>query len=99
MSKIGSSYQGEIKALKIASENLLSISKNRYFTKEHIMSDCISALKSVSSFKVHTSHQSDIDSFLHNVSLLQEKGISTKTHWVPGHINLKGNELADKHAK
>ena len=49
--------------------------------------DRVSAIQSVRSFKVHQSHQDEIDAFR-----------KLTIRWVIGHIKVSGNELADKPA-
>jgi len=36
---------------------------------------------------------------LNNIQTLKNAKITTHIHWVPGHVNVKGNERADQLAK
>ena len=36
---------------------------------------------------------------LNNIQILRNAKITTHIHWVPGHVNVKGNERADQLAK
>ena len=96
---ISTSYHGEVYAIKLATEFLKTYSNPPTFTTAHILSDCQSAIKSCTSRDTHKSHQECIDQILDNVKILDDRGISVQLHWVAGHVNLAGNELADRAAK
>ena len=83
VSKLSSSYHGEIRALWRASDILLQLSHNRNFSNAHILCDCISAIHSVASSEIHKSHQKEIDSFRLNIFKLKEKGTNVTCHWIP----------------
>ncbi len=93
------SYHGELYALKLATSYLKITHTPDTFKEAHILSDCQSALTSCSSHDTHKSHQSCIDEIQTNVKHLRNKGVVVNMHWVAGHVNLTGNELADTAAK
>jgi hypothetical protein len=53
----------------------------------------------VASNDTHNNHQSVIDDCQIIAQQLQQLGVKPEFHWVPGHANVPGNDLADEHAK
>ncbi len=65
----------------------------------HILLDCESAITRISSIELHTSHQLVIDDIRQGVHNLKSRGTKIHLHWIAGHVNYKGNELAEQAAK
>ena len=66
----------------------------------HIYCDCKAAISAVSSTDLHNTHQTLIESIQSKVTQLQTQlNITVHLHWIPGHVNLLPNELADQAAK
>ncbi len=98
--KLSTSYHGEVYAIWLATEFLKCYtSGNNNPTDAHILADCQSAIISCNSRDTHKSHQECIDKIHKNVQELKSQYITTKLHWVAGHVELSGNELADQAAK
>ncbi len=100
ISSLSSSYHGELEALKMAAQSIFEmLTSHNSFDNVYILSDCISAIQSVSSLTDHDSHQDTINAFQRYTNNIIERGIKVYLYWVAGHVDLPGNELADKHAK
>ncbi len=65
----------------------------------HILSDCQSAISSVTSSDLHRSHQDDIDDIRRGVQDLDSQSTTVILHWIAGNVDSNGNELTDKAAK
>ncbi len=67
-------------------------------SKVLIGSDSSSALTSIESMQSHTT-QDRVPDIAHTISRIKKAGIEMKFMWIPAHIGVDRNELADKHAK
>lgn len=92
LSLVCSTFTAEIIAIKEA----LTYIKNRNYKKCIIYTDSKSTLDAINSFHQLNSLLSDIQR-LHKH--LTSSGVSILFCWVPSHVGIKGNELADKAAK
>ena len=99
VAKLSTSYNGELHGIKLATEFIKSHTFNQHHTQVHILSDCQSAITSISSRDTHKSHQNCIDDIHRNVQVLRSRDITVNLHWVAGHVDLAGNEIADQAAK
>ncbi len=99
ISTFSTNYHGELYAIQMALEYVSLCATTRKFNVVYIMSDCQSAIISVCSKKTHENHQDIIDKCQSICSDLANLNIRVELHWVPGHVSLEGNELADQHAK
>ncbi len=99
--KLSTSYHGEIYAIKLATQFLkvYDTKDNTSPTEAHVLADCQSAILSTTSRETHKSHQDCIDSIHKNVLDLKSNGVTVNLHWVAGHVDLCGNDLADSAAK
>ncbi len=61
--------------------------------------DCQSAMPTPASTECHQSHQSLDDEIHKDVKAPSLMGKGVILHWIPGHVNLAGNELVDQQAK
>ncbi len=99
LSSRSTSYHGEFFALKLAVEFCIDWRKTHNSREVHILSDCQSAISSVTSSNLHRSHQDVIDDIRRGVQNLESQSTTVKLHWIAGHVDSNGNELADKAAK
>ncbi len=89
------SNHGELLAVEFCIDWL----KTHNSREVHILSDCQSTISSVTSSDLHRSHQDVIDDIRREVQDLESQSTTVKLHWIAGHVDLNGNELADKAAK
>lgn len=64
----------------------------------HVHSDSLSALQSLL-IRDHSDNVALLSGIGHAIQHLYRSGHSLHFHWVPGHVGLRGNELADAAAK
>ena len=93
MATFTSSYTAELIAILLVVKNVLYRHSNHNFT---IFTDSKSALVALQGFYSNHPIILDIFYFLRRVF---EKGKSITFCWSPGHVNIQGNEDADKAAK
>ncbi|XP_053391602.1 uncharacterized protein LOC128554346 [Mercenaria mercenaria] len=98
VSKNSNNYTGEIVGLEIALEFLAEV-KTVIQRKIHIFTDCQAAILSVFCKEVPTNKIETISNIKRHLSKIEEGENQIEVHWIPGHKNLMGNELADKQAK
>ena len=99
MSKWSTSYHGELQAIKLATDQIVQLLKTRKFKCAYILSDCQAAIQSVTSIDIHNSHQKLIDEIHRDCDTIAESKVTLQLIWIPGHVNLDGNEKADINAK
>ena len=94
---MGSSYKGELEAIKVATEYARD---NISFSNDslHIFSDCQSAILAVSSQK-EDYHNSTIRAIRENLMDISPKVQNIKFVYCPVHEGIEENELADSLAK
>ncbi len=62
--------------------------KTHNFREVHILSDCQSAISSVTSSDLHISHQDHIiDDIRRGVQVLESQSTTVKLHWIAGHVD------------
>ncbi len=99
LSSRSTSYHRELFALKVAVEFCTDYCywrKTHNSREVHIHSDCQSAILSVTFSDFHRSHQDVIDDIRRGVQVLEPRSTTVKLHWIAGHVDSNGNELADK---
>jgi kelch-like protein 2/3 len=85
-------FSAEARAILLA----LDIVDSSNFTSSYIFSDSMSCLQAISNHKfTHT----DILEILEKCHALQTNGKLIQFCWIPSHVGIKGNELADNAAK
>ena len=95
ISSKSTAYHGEIAAIDIA----LNFCKNLYGRKIFILSDCQSAIESVSNNITPDSYATLLNSIKSKSCLLNDRQCIITISWIGGHCGILGNELADKAAK
>ena len=92
-------YSCELVAIAFALNWLLEQAKsNNKHSKVTILSDSLSALMSLKS-GFSKSRPEILQQILNNTTLLAKLGVSITFVWIPSHIGIKGNEIADSIAK
>ena len=100
VSSRSTSYHGELYALKMAVEHASTFLTPGLTKEVHIYCDCRAAMVAVCTTDLHNTHQSLIEQIQTCITRLQTQlGVSVSLHWIPGHVNLIPNELADQAAK
>ena len=95
---MGSSYKGELEAIKIATEyarDNISPSNDSL----HIFSDCQSAISAVTSQNRENYHNSTIRAIRENLMNISPKVQNIRLVYCPAHQGIHENELADSLAK
>ncbi len=99
LSSRSTSYHGGLFALKLAVEFCIDWRKTYNYMEVHILSDCQSAISSVTSSDLHRSYLDVIDDIRRGEQNLKSQSTTVILHWIAGHVDSNGNELADKTAK
>ena len=95
---MGSNYEGELEAIKIATEyarDNISPSNDSL----HIFSDCQSAISAVTSQNRENYHNSTIRAIRENLMDISPKVQNIRLVYCPAHQGIQENELADSLAK
>lgn len=85
-------YAGELAAIRLAYEYVRQISEKTGLGRFAIFSDSLSAIASIRAGRCKT-RPNLFNDILHSMSVTEADVVLT---WVPSHIGLEGNELADK---
>ena len=86
-------FQAELFALRMALNNILV--EGHLWKNIHIWTDSKSALQSLSQTRIKSKLTQEILNDLYTVAL----GNKIQLHWIPGHWEIPGNEIADQLAK
>ena len=65
----------------------------------HILTDCQPAIRTAFGNELPRNKIEIILDIKNNLSKIRERQNEIKVHWVPGHKEIEGNELADQQAK
>lgn len=98
VSTYSNNYSGEIVGIEIALDFIVNLEYIRN-KKIHIFTDCQAAIYSAFSKDIPKSKIETVLKIKEILLKLEEKGNSIDVHWIPGHHNIEGNELADRAAK
>jgi len=97
VSSFSNNYAGEVEAIDLAL-NFLHITE--VHDKEiHMYTDCQAAIQSVFSTQTPKTKIATIQNAQRLRKELHDRNNSLTVHWIPGHMNITGNDLADRQAK
>ena len=94
---LSNNYEGELFAINLALDEIVSF--QGMAKKVCILSDCRPALYQSFSNNIAKKYNNILNTIRGKLLNLHRKGTIIHGFWVPGHSNLPGNDLADKHAK
>jgi len=77
---------------------LTHLTQPPHTTSTPILSDSLSCLNTINSHNTSLNNPLHTD-ILHNISNLCSRNIDVTFHWIPSHVGIKGNEVADNEAK
>ena len=98
VSPLSNNYTGELVGIQIGLEFLseLDYVQNRSI---HILTDCQPAIKTAFGNQLPKNKIDIVFDIKNSLGKIQERNNKIIVHWVPGHKEIEGNELADKQAK
>ena len=98
VSPYSNNFTGELVGIQISLEFLADVSEveNRNI---HVFTDCQGAIVSAFQNQIPTNKIEIVTSIKQHITQIGEKGNKIHVHWVPGHKDILGNELADQQAK
>ncbi len=98
----GTSYLGELAGIESALKTAVNLADtpSTNITEINIMVDCTSAILSTcKSPEEDSDHSTAIEAIRQHTYILSMHNIVTKIQWIPGHVDLLMNEIADTAAK
>ena len=98
VSPYSNNFTGELVGIEISLEFIAGVNniENRDI---HIFTDCQGAIVSAFGNQIPANKIEIITSIKQHINQISEKGNKIHVHWVPGHKDILGNELADQQAK
>ena len=97
---MSNNYTGELVGIQIALEFLSELDHSDLVDRSiHLFTDCQPAIITAFDKKPPTSKIEIVTKIKECCNILYSKGNSMNVHWVPGHQDIRDNELADKQAK
>ena len=97
VSKRGSILLGEMIAIKMVLDFILEkLNQKLKFKKALILSDSQSSVGLLTLGWEPTQHKSTSQDILTELKQIQSKGIEVDIRWTPGHVEIQGNEEADR---
>ena len=94
----GNNFTGELVGIQISLEFIAEVSQVED-RDIHIFTDCQGAIISAFHNQIPKNKIGIITSIKESIQQISEKGNRIHVHWVPGHKEIAGNELADQQAK
>ena len=98
MSQYSNNFTGELVGIQISLEFIADVSEvvNRNI---HVVTDCQGAIVLTFQNQIPTNKIEIVTSIKQHITQTGEKGNKIHVHWVPGHKDILGYELADQQAK
>ena len=100
---VGNNYTGELVGIQIGLEYMEFLADLDYVRDRSVhiltLTDCQPAIKTAFGGQIPRCKIETILSINKSMSKICEKGNAVKVHWVPGHKDIEGNELADRQPK
>ena len=98
VSPISNNYTGELVGIQIGLEFLSELDslQNRHI---HILTNCQPAIKTAFGNQLPKNKIDIVFDIKSSLGKIHERKNKIDVHWVPGHKEIKGNELADEQAK
>jgi len=93
------SYHGELAAIKLALDCLVSSNLKPGINGIIILTDCQAALQTLCNTSRPTNFINLTHQIIETTQHLEKRGIAVSLTWVAGHAGLEGNEIADACAK
>ncbi|XP_052783101.1 uncharacterized protein LOC128219333 [Mya arenaria] len=97
VSKLGNNFSGEMAGIELSLDFLTATTPQR--KNIHIFTDCQGAISTAFSREIPKNKIETVFNIKTSVTSLEDNGNTLHVHWIPGHKNIEGNELADEHAK
>ena len=98
VSPISNNYTGELVGIQIGLEFILEL-ENIQNRPIHILTDCRPAIKTAFGNHLPKNKIEIVFDIKNSLGKIWERNNKINVHWVPGHKEIEGNELADKQAK
>jgi ribonuclease HI len=99
VSSRSSSYHGELAAIDLALETVTNRRPCLRNKKIHILTDCQGALQTVTATHPVKNYAQLAYNITKNAETLKELNNTVSITWIAGHVNLQGNDEADRQAK
>ena len=99
VSPLSNNYTGELVGIQIALDFMIGLEEQIKDTQIHFFTDCQPAIKAAFNGGIPSGKVDIILQIKESVNCLSDSGNDIIVHWVPGHRDIEGNELADCQAK
>ena len=99
VSPLSNNYTGDLVGIQIALDFMIGLEEQIKDTQIHFFTDCQPAIKAAFNGGLPSGKVDIILQIKESVNCLSDGGNDIIVHWVPGHRDIEGNELADCQAK
>ena len=99
VSPLSNNYTGELVGIQIALKFMIGLEEQLKDTGIYVFTDCQPAIKAAFNGGIPSGKVDIIVQIKECVNCLADSGNDIIVHWVPGHRDIEGNELADSQAK